>query len=137
MLTLDGVIETSLYVDDPDVSAAFYRRLFNFPTLFEDRRAIALNVADRQVLLLFRKGTSAEKIDRPTGSIPGHDGHGTLHLAFGIDLPDVPSWRQRLESAGIFIESEMKWERGGVSLYFRDPDRHLVELVTPGVWAIR
>jgi catechol 2,3-dioxygenase-like lactoylglutathione lyase family enzyme len=29
----------------------------------------------------------------------------------------------------------MNWARGGKSLYFRDPDGHLVELVTPGVWA--
>ena len=29
----------------------------------------------------------------------------------------------------------MKWPRGGESLYFRDPDGHLVELATPGLWA--
>jgi catechol 2,3-dioxygenase-like lactoylglutathione lyase family enzyme len=26
--------------------------------------------------------------------------------------------------------------RGGTSLYFRDPDGHLVELATPGLWSI-
>ena len=30
----------------------------------------------------------------------------------------------------------MNWERGGQSIYFRDPDGHLVELATPGIWAI-
>ncbi|MDQ3753396.1 MAG: glyoxalase, partial [Acidobacteriota bacterium] len=29
-----------------------------------------------------------------------------------------------------------KWNRGGTSLYFRDPDNHLLELATPGLWAI-
>jgi catechol 2,3-dioxygenase-like lactoylglutathione lyase family enzyme len=30
----------------------------------------------------------------------------------------------------------MAWPRGGTSLYFRDPDGHLVELATPGLWSI-
>jgi len=25
---------------------------------------------------------------------------------------------------------------GGWSLYFRDPDRHLIELATPGTWSV-
>ena len=36
----------------------------------------------------------------------------------------------------IDIESRYHWERGGYSLYFRDPDGHLIELVTPGCWTI-
>jgi catechol 2,3-dioxygenase-like lactoylglutathione lyase family enzyme len=36
----------------------------------------------------------------------------------------------------VSIEGEMKWPRGGTSLYFRDPDGHLVELATPGLWSI-
>ncbi|MEP7038442.1 MAG: glyoxalase, partial [Acidobacteriota bacterium] len=34
------------------------------------------------------------------------------------------------------IESKVKWERGGTSIYFRDPDKHLLELATPGLWTI-
>ena len=36
---------------------------------------------------------------------------------------------------GIQIEAEISWDRGGNSIYFRDPDRNLLELVIPGVWA--
>ena len=45
-------------------------------------------------------------------------------------------WERRLGELGIAIESTVKWERGGTSLYFRDLDHHLVELITPGCWAV-
>jgi catechol 2,3-dioxygenase-like lactoylglutathione lyase family enzyme len=28
----------------------------------------------------------------------------------------------------------MNWPGGARSLYFRDPDEHLVEFITPGFW---
>jgi catechol 2,3-dioxygenase-like lactoylglutathione lyase family enzyme len=34
------------------------------------------------------------------------------------------------------IISRMSWPRGGESLYFRDPDNHVLELATPGIWPI-
>ena len=32
------------------------------------------------------------------------------------------------------LEGRTEWPRGGVSVYFRDPDGHLLELATPGLW---
>jgi len=45
-------------------------------------------------------------------------------------------WDSWLAENGIAIEERKEWERGGTSLYFRDPDRHLLEIATPGVWTI-
>ena len=33
------------------------------------------------------------------------------------------------------VTERRTWDRGGRSIYFRDPDGHLIELATPGVWA--
>jgi catechol 2,3-dioxygenase-like lactoylglutathione lyase family enzyme len=71
----------------------------------------------------------------PGGVIPPHGGSGQLHFAFAIPAEDLPAWEHRLREAGVEIESRVKWSRGGESLYFRDPDGHLVELATSGIWA--
>jgi catechol 2,3-dioxygenase-like lactoylglutathione lyase family enzyme len=57
-------------------------------------------------------------------------------LAFTIDGEDEEGWKLALAAQGVAIESRVEWPRGGFSLYFRDPDEHLLELVTPGCWAI-
>ena len=67
--------------------------------------------------------------------IPGHDGKGRLHLALGIAAESLDEWRERLGRHGVAIISGTRWSRGGTSLYFHDPDGHVVELATPGLWA--
>jgi catechol 2,3-dioxygenase-like lactoylglutathione lyase family enzyme len=136
MPQLNGVLETSLYVDDLPRSVAFYRELFDLDVLFADDRLCALAVAGRQVLLLFRKGMSAQPAPVAGGIIPGHDGSGRLHLAFAVAAAELPAWEERLRRQGAAVESTVDWPRGGRSLYFRDPDGHLLELVTPGLWRI-
>lgn len=131
-----GVLETALYVQDLPRAVRFYEELFGFESLFADDRMCAMSVADRQVLLLFLKGASREAIELPGGVIPAHDGEGELHLAFAIAAADLPAWEERLAARGVAIESRVTWPAGGTSLYFRDPDRHVVELATPGIWPI-
>lgn len=129
MPAVSGVLETSLYTDDLERAVRFYVELFGFPVMVRDERICALNVRAGQVLLLFRRGASLGADQFPT-----HDGSGPLHLAFSIPTQELRSWETRLKDKGIAIETKKKWERGGESLYFRDPDNHLLELVTPGCW---
>jgi catechol 2,3-dioxygenase-like lactoylglutathione lyase family enzyme len=68
--------------------------------------------------------------------IPPHEAAGQLHFAFAISKNDFTAWEERLTAQGIPIESEVNWPAGGRSIYFRDPDNHLVELATPGIWEV-
>jgi len=132
---ITGVIETALYVDDLSRSIAFYQGLFGFRLLQQDHRFCAFDVAGRSILLLFLRGASLKPAPLPWGdAIPPHDGHGPLHFAFAIPRGSDEAWTTHLRNAGIAIESTVTWPRGGRSLYFRDPDGHALELVTPGVW---
>jgi catechol 2,3-dioxygenase-like lactoylglutathione lyase family enzyme len=136
MAKVSSILESSLYVADLKRSSEFYRDLFEFSIMACDDRFCALAAGERQVLLLFRKGACGDASPTPGGTIPGHDGTGALHIAFAIDPSDREEWEKRLQAKRIAIESRVTWPRGGQSIYFRDPDRHLVELATPGVWPI-
>ena len=128
--TTTGILESSLYVEDVTVSAKFYEKIFGFRVISDfGGRGCAMQAAGRQVLLLFKKRSSLET-ETP------HDGDGELHIAFAITAAELTKWEAWLAENGIAIEERKTWERGGTSLYFRDPDRHLLEIATPGVWSI-
>ena len=138
-MQVGSILETALYVVDIQHSAAFYRRLFGFPTLLESERLVALDVSGRSVLLLFPEGGTTEPFPVPggVGVIPPHGGaRGGYHFAFSIDSEDVEAWQVRLDSEGVAVESVVTWPGGAKSLYFRDPDGNLAELITPGFWSI-
>ena len=134
---LTGILETALYVRDLEAAKAFYERVLGFVEILrEEGRLIGMRVQnEKQVLLLFREGASTEATETPGGTIPPHDGHGDLHLAFGVSEETLPQWREHLARENVVIESENAVpERGGTSLYFRDGDNHLVELAPPRIW---
>jgi catechol-2,3-dioxygenase len=133
---LTGVIETALYVDDLARAARFYEDVLGLPALTSDKRFRAYDVGGRSVLLLFQRGATLATVRLPGGTIPPHDGHGPLHVAFAVPAEDLAAWTRRLEERGIAIEGRTIWPRGGESLYLRDPDGHLLEFATPGLWAI-
>ena len=134
-LSLRGLLESSLYVEDLARARAFYTEVLGLRVLREDERFCGLEVAGRSVLLLFVKRGTLEPVRMPGGTIPPHDGEGHLHLAFAIGRDELDEWERRLRDAGVEIESRAEWDAGGASLYFRDPDGHLVELATPGLWS--
>lgn len=130
------VLETAVYVDDIEESVRFYEEVVGLTAIARGDRLVALDAGGGTVLLLFRRGATAAGASFPGGRIPPHDGKGPAHFAFAVAAEDLDLWRRHLADSGVKIESEVTWDRGGTSLYFRDPDGHSVELATPGIWEV-
>ena len=131
--SVQGIVETCINVSDVDRAGEFYQSLFGFEMMKADHRFCAFRVG-QDVLLLFAKAGSEKPTKVSGGMIPPHDTQGAGHFAFAIPHDVLDHWRVRLREKEIKIESEVHWELGGASLYFRDLDNNLLELVTPGTW---
>ena len=133
MPKLDHVLETALYFDDLDAARRFYEQVFELKPIFGDTRLCAYAIGNT-VLLLFERGGSTAPVELPGGVIAPHDGAGPAHVAFAVGKDELEAWERRLAAHGVAIESRVRWPRGSVSIYFRDPGNHCLELATPGLW---
>ncbi|WP_305805074.1 VOC family protein [Stenotrophomonas sp. YIM B06876] len=131
---LRGVLETALYVADIDAARRFYEPVMGLHPMHADARLVAYPLAPAQVLLLFQRGSTDATVILPYGTIPPHAAHGRQHVAFAIASDTLSGWEHHLRAHGIAVEGHTDWPAGGHSVYFRDPDQHLLELATPGLW---
>ena len=136
MPALTGIIESCLYVEDLERATDFYERVLGLRRIAGDNRFLVYSVADRDVLLLFKKGATTQPMHLPGGIIPPHDGSGHNHLAFSVSAEELAAWERKLAQENIEIEGRVHWPAGGNSIYFRDPDENLLEIATPGLWSI-
>lgn len=132
--TIGGLLETAIYVDDMNRAARFYEKVLGLSAMLRTPRLTAFDAGRSGVLLVFARGMTETDSPTPGGVVPGHDGAGRLHLAFAIAENAYDPWRAHLLAEGVAIRSEVRWLKGSRSLYFDDPDVHVVELATPGLW---
>jgi catechol 2,3-dioxygenase-like lactoylglutathione lyase family enzyme len=129
MSEIEAIVETAIYVDDLDATEAFYRDVLGLEVIGKEAgRHVFFRVGDGVVLAFNPEATL--KGD----TLPPHGARGSGHFALGVRAENLDEWRRRLEGQGVVIEKEVEWPRGGRSIYFRDPARNSVELVTPGLW---
>jgi len=130
-VAITGVYETVLYAADVPAAAAFYAealglRLVDGP----DELAAAFRLDDGGVLLIF----DPARASRPGRPVPSHGASGAGHVAFSVETGDLASFAASLRGRGIEIEREIEWDRGGRSIYVRDPAGNSVELVEGDIW---
>lgn len=134
MPRIAGLLETALYVAEMAPAKAFFSDVLGLKPMLSTERLTAFDAGRQGVLLLFLEGASDADMPGPNGTVPGHDGSGPVHMAFAIEAEDYDKWKARLAQREVPVRSEVAWPRGGRSLYFDDPDGHLIELATPGLW---
>jgi catechol 2,3-dioxygenase-like lactoylglutathione lyase family enzyme len=125
------VYETVLYAPDVAATAAFYvevlgLRLVDGP----DELTAAFRLDDDGVLLIF----DPERSGMPGRPVPSHGSEGPGHVAFSVGEGELEACAEELRARGVEIEREVKWPRGGRSIYVRDPAGNSVELVEGDLW---
>jgi catechol 2,3-dioxygenase-like lactoylglutathione lyase family enzyme len=121
--------ETCLYTSDLKRAEEFYSHILGLEKI--------VSVENRHVF--FRVGTSVLLIFNPDVTkvekdLPPHFGSGQIHIALEVNVEDYMNIREKILSKGVIIELEKNWPGGYKSFYFRDPDKHLLEIVQKGMW---
>ena len=93
MPKLDGILETAIHTEDMVRARAFYEGVLGLEPIYSDNRLSAYAVAEHDVLLVFRKGTTEQPVALASGTIPGHRGDGVLHAR------RCPDYERRLRGA--------------------------------------
>jgi catechol 2,3-dioxygenase-like lactoylglutathione lyase family enzyme len=128
-MRVEHIFETVLYAGDLEAAERFYSRVLGLEAVQSSDIILAFRCG-QGVLLLF----DPEKSGEPGRSVPSHGAQGPGHVAFAVRDEEMESWRLQLAKNEIEIETEVEWNSGGRSIYFRDPAGNSVELVSPTLW---
>jgi catechol 2,3-dioxygenase-like lactoylglutathione lyase family enzyme len=126
-----AVLETALYATDLDAADRFYGDVLGLERFARVPGRHVFFRCGRAMLLLFDPAATAMP-----GEVPTHGARGPGHVAFAARDDELDAWRARLERAGVPVEREVAWPRGGRSLYVRDPAGNSVELASPRIWGM-
>jgi catechol 2,3-dioxygenase-like lactoylglutathione lyase family enzyme len=121
MIMVQGIDHIGLAVKDVRKSVEWYRDMFGLERLYEEVWGDfpgVVGIGDTSVAF-FPK-------DDPVVPLP--DGLPIHHLAFRVDQVNFDAAQETLRQKG--IEFELQDHKIVHSLYFHDPDGHLIELTT-------
>ena len=132
---INRILEACLYASDLDAAERFYVDVLGLERFSSSPgRHVFFRCGDGMFLVFNPLRTNAEASSVGGAVVPTHGATGPGHVAFAIPDADIPAWRARLDAAGVAIESEVTWPRGGRSIYARDPANNCVELASPKLW---
>jgi len=136
-MNVRGVLETCLYAPDLDAAERFYTSAIGLEILARaEGRHVFFRCGPGVLLVFDPERTSTDRTYVGGSPVPLHGARGAGHVAFSVPGAELDAWRERLRGAGVEVESEVEWPRGGRSLYVRDPAGNSVELASPAIWGL-
>lgn len=132
---LGQIVETVLYTSSVPDLAAWYTEILSLTPFLEmsNGKGAGFSLPNSTLLLLFDRAQVTDDNVSKGGTIPKHGTETGLgqHVAFGCDSHEVlDEWKEHLEQVGVPIAGTQRWERGGRSIYVRDWEGHLIEIMT-------
>ena len=119
--TLDAI---TLFVEDPQRSKAFYRRVFDVEPIFEDETSVAFGLDNFVLNLLVR--SNGDELISPAAVAPAGAG-AQAQLTIGVEDADAAS--AALVAQGIpLLNGPMDRPWGVRTAAFADPDGHVWEI---------
>lgn len=132
----EGILETCLYAEDLDAAEAFYGGILGLERIARGEDRHVFYRCGSGVLLIFNPDqTLVESSSAGAPPVPPHGTRGPGHMAFRAPRSELERWKLHLTAAGVDIEAEVDWPRGGRSVYFRDPAGNSIEIASPEIWA--
>jgi len=115
-LAVKGIQHLNLRVAELERARDFYVQVLGFRVAFAKAATVWLEAGGD--LLGLSQGEAEPGI-----------GHAAQHFGFMVDAPgDVDAWHAQLRAHGVVAEKGPYDRSDGRSLYFRDPDGHLLEI---------
>lgn len=136
-MPITGILETCLYAPDLLAAERFYAEVLGLAVFSRERDRHVFFRCGPAMLLVFDPARTSTAPGQVGGvAVPAHGTSGAGHVAFRVPEAELPAWRARLAAAGVAVEADIRWPRGGRSLYLRDPANNSVELASPTLWGL-
>jgi catechol-2,3-dioxygenase len=100
---------------------------------------VGFSLPNNTILLLFSRSSITTDRTFESGTIPKHGCETGLgqHIAFACnDKEELGEWEKHFREKEVEILGTMEWERGGWSVYVKDWEGHVIEVMTRGVWEV-
>ena len=135
MMKFTKIVETCIYSSKLKEMKDFYMNKLGLDFVSEENGRHVFLKAGKSMLLIFNPKSTLSDSD---SIFPIHGAitpPSIVHFALEINTADYEKWKDLLSKKQINIEKELKIGNSK-SIYFRDPSRNVVELITENAWPI-